>query len=293
MSADATFRFAPSPTGLLHLGHAYSALFAWDRACATGGRFLLRIEDIDTTRVRPDYEAAIYDDLTWLGLAWERPVLRQSDHGATYRRALDHLTALGLTYLCFKTRSELARDLLSAPHGPQSAYVGAPLSPDEEAEKLADGAPYAVRLSLSKAKAFLGAHWTALGFEERGLGPAGETGWIGARPERLGDIVLARKELGLAYHLCVVVDDARQGVTEVTRGCDLQDATHIQVVLQALLGLPRPTYRHHGLLMGEDGKRLAKRNGAPALRDLRLAGAHVSDVRALMAHRVGVGCSPR
>ena len=273
-------RFAPSPTGLLHLGHAFSALTAYDAAQAAGGRFILRIEDIDATRCRPQYEAAIFEDLAWLGLVWEEPVLRQSDHLIDYHAALERLRKKGLLYRDFRTRSELASDIAGAPHGPVGPIVsGAALPAEEEAERLARGEAFASRLSLAASRAHLGPAWSTMSFVEEGHGPDGETGKIMARPELAGDIVLARKDVGAAYHLAVVVDDARQGVSHVIRGDDLFAAAHIQRLLQVLLDLPTPIYRHHPLLMGPDGKRLAKRNGAPALSDLRKLGETASDVR--------------
>lgn len=262
-------RFAPSPTGYLHRGHAYSALSAFMAARDAGGRFLLRIEDIDVTRSRPEYEAAILEDLAWLGLSWESPVRRQSDHLADYHAAIEALRTRGLVYRCFKTRKEI--DIGRAPHEPAVPYIGAPLPPDEEAERLTRGEAFAWRLSLTAARKALGGFETLTFFEE-GAGPDGETGLIQARPETAGDIVLARKDVGVAYHLAVVHDDALQGVTHVIRGNDLFEAAHIQRLLQALLGLPTPTYRHHGLLVGPDGKRYAKRDKAQTLRELRAAG---------------------
>lgn len=270
-------RFAPSPTGYLHRGHAYSALTAYRAAQEAGGRFLLRIEDIDATRSRPEYEAAILEDLAWLGLGWETPVRRQSAHLPEYHAAIEALRARGLVYRCFKTRKEI--DIGRAPHEPQAPYVGAPPSPDEEAERLARGEPFAWRLSLAAAREALGG-FEALTFVEEGAGPNGETGLIRARPELAGDIVLARKDVGVAYHLAVVHDDALQGVTHVIRGHDLFEAAHIQRLLQALLGLPTPTYRHHGLLVGPDGKRYAKRDKAQTLRELRAAGVSAEALRA-------------
>ena len=279
-------RFAPSPTGFLHLGHAYSALTAWDAAQAAGGRFVLRIEDIDATRARPEFEQALLEDLNWLGLDWERPVRRQSEHMADYHAALEDLQHNGLIYRCFRTRTEVAAEMMSAPHEPQTqVFVGAPMPHAEEAERLARGHAFAWRLSQQQARNHLGADLHTLAFLEEGAGPAGERGTIRARPDMAGDIVLARKDVGVAYHLAVVVDDALQGISHVIRGNDLFEAAHIQRLLQALLNLPTPVYRHHPLLMGEDGKRLAKRNGAPALRDLRLAGATVADIRAMIAQR--------
>ncbi len=277
-------RFAPSPTGYLHLGHAYSALKAHDAALEAGGQLILRIEDIDQTRARPAFEAALYDDLAWLGLSWPQPVRRQSEHMADYHAALARLEGLGLIYRCFRTRAELVQAVLSAPHGPQAqVFRGAPLPMAQEAERLARGEAYAWRLSLERARAHLGADYERLRLVETGDAPGTPKGPITARPDRLGDIVLARKDVGVAYHLAVVVDDALQGISHVIRGADLVEAAHIQRLLQALLGLPTPVYRHHRLLMGPDGKRLAKRNGAPALRDLRMAGETVQSVRGRLA----------
>ena len=283
MSGYAT-RFAPSPTGLLHLGHAFSALSAFDAAREVGGRFLLRIEDIDATRSRPHFETAIQDDLAWLGLSWETPVRRQSEHMADYGAALGTLRDRGLIYRCFRTRREVLDAIGSAPHGPGGGDRGAALrsealSPDEEASRLARGQPFAWRLSLARAEEALGG-FANLHFTERGAGPFGEQGDIPADPAPEGDVILARKDVGVAYHLAVVVDDALQGVSEVIRGQDLFAATHVQRLLQALLGLPTPLYRHHRLLLGDDGKRLAKRNGAPSLREMRELGATPTQVRA-------------
>ncbi|MDP3174127.1 MAG: tRNA glutamyl-Q(34) synthetase GluQRS [Phenylobacterium sp.] len=264
-------RFAPSPTGWLHRGHAFSALSAFRAAQSRAGRFILRIEDIDATRSRPAFEEAILTDLAWLGLAWEQPVRRQSEHMADYRTALDRLQARGLVYRCFRTRREIAEDIERAPHGAMEAWRGGPLAPDDEARRLAAGEAYAWRLSLDAAARDLGG-FGALSFIERGNGPNHETGLIAARPELGGDVVLARKDVGVAYHLAVVVDDALQEVTQVIRGQDLFEATHVQRLLQALLGLPTPTYAHHRLLLGPDGRRFAKRDRAETLRDLRAQG---------------------
>jgi glutamyl-Q tRNA(Asp) synthetase len=272
-------RFAPSPTGYLHRGHAFSALTAFDAAQAAGGRFVLRIEDIDATRSRPQFEAAILEDLAWLGLSWETPVRRQSEHMADYHAALDALRARGLAYRCFRTRKEL--DIGRAPHGPAVPFTGAPLPAAEETARLARGEPFAWRLSLDAARTALGG-FDGLAFTEQGAGPHGETGLIAARPELAGDIVLARKDVGVAYHLAVVVDDALQGITQVIRGHDLFEAAHIQRLLQALLDLPTPTYRHHRLLTGPDGKRYAKRDRAETLRELRAAGMTPQRLRAEM-----------
>ncbi|HEY3800729.1 MAG TPA: tRNA glutamyl-Q(34) synthetase GluQRS [Caulobacteraceae bacterium] len=264
-------RFAPSPTGFLHKGHAFSALSAW--RAAAGGRFVLRIEDIDFTRCRPEFEAAIYEDLAWLGLAWETPVLRQSEHVAAYMAALARLRSDGLVYRSFKTRREILDEMASAPHGPLEGYRGAPLAADEEAARLAAGEPFAWRLNLAEAQARVG----GLTFTEHGDGA--ESGDVTVDPATAGDVVLARKDVGVAYHLAVVVDDARQEIDEVVRGVDLFEATHIQRVLQTLLGLPAPRYRHHRLLLGPDGKRLAKRDGAETLRAIRERGVSAADIR--------------
>ncbi|PXA91868.1 tRNA glutamyl-Q(34) synthetase GluQRS [Caulobacter sp. D4A] len=272
-------RFAPSPTGFLHRGHAFSALTAFHAAQEAGGRFVLRIEDIDATRSRPEYEAAILEDLAWLGLSWEQPVRRQSEHLADYHAAIDVLRERGLVYRCFKTRKEL--DIGRAPHEPAVPYRGAPLPEAEETERLARGEAFAWRLSLDAAQRALGG-FEGLNFVEEGAGPEGETGLIKARPETAGDIVLARKDVGVAYHLAVVLDDALQDITHVIRGHDLFEAAHIQRLLQALLDLPVPTYRHHGLLVGPDGKRYAKRDKAQTLRELRAAGVTPAALRAEM-----------
>lgn len=269
-------RFAPSPTGYLHRGHAYSALTAFEAARAAGGRFILRIEDIDATRCRPEYEAAILEDLAWLGLCWEEPIRRQSQHLADYEVAIAGLRDRCLVYRCFKTRKEI--DIGRAPHEPAVAYVGAPLSAAEEAERLSRGEPFAWRLSLAAARETLGG-FDALTFVEEGVDQSSPRA-VQALPETAGDIVLARKDVGVAYHLAVVHDDALQGVTHVIRGEDLFEATHIQRLLQALLGLPTPIYRHHGLLTGPDGKRYAKRDKAQTLRELRASGVTASALRA-------------
>jgi len=274
-------RFAPSPTGLLHRGHAFSALTAHRAARDVGGRFLLRIEDIDRTRCRPEYEAAIFEDLAWLGLDWETPVRRQSDHMAEYGAVIGDLAERGLLYRCFRTRREIAEAIEAAPHGTMEAWRGSPLPPDEEQRRLAAGDAYAWRLSLDAAERALGGI-DNLTFVEEGQGPDGERGVIAARPELGGDVVLARKDVGVAYDLDVVHDDALQGVTHIVRGQDLFEATHVQRLLQAILGLPTPTYRHHRLLTGPDGKRFAKRDGAQTLRSLREAGMTAPELRAEM-----------
>jgi len=273
--AKETTRFAPSPTGYLHLGHAYAALFAAD--AADGGRFLLRIEDIDRTRCRPEFETAIAEDLAWLGLRWETPVRRQSEHMDAYRAAIERLRAMGLVYPCFCTRAEIAAEIaraVSAPQGPDGPrYPGTcrPLSAAERARRVANGASYALRLDMTAACAAAG----PLAFHDRARGDTP------ADPQRFGDIVLARKDAPAAYHIAVVVDDAAQGVTLVTRGEDLFESTHVHRLLQALLGLPTPAYHHHRLLTDEAGKRLAKRHDALSLRTLRGQGRTADEVRAL------------
>ena len=275
-----TTRFAPSPTGRLHRGHAFSALSAWTAAQQAGGRFLLRIEDIDEGRCRPEFEAGIYEDLAWLGLDWESPVRRQSERLADYRATLERLEGMGVLYRCFRTRKEVLDEIGRAPHGPGEALRPGPLPPADEAARLAEGRPFAWRLSIDRARARLGPAFEALSFAEAGAGPAGERGEIAARPELCGDVVLARKDVGVAYHLAVVHDDALQGVTHIVRGQDLFEATHVQRLLQALLGLPAPAYRHHGLLLGPDGKRLAKRDRAETLESLRARGVTPEALRA-------------
>ncbi|HEY8066495.1 MAG TPA: tRNA glutamyl-Q(34) synthetase GluQRS [Methylosinus sp.] len=269
MSADETrkvFRFAPSPNGYLHLGHAYSALLDFDLAQREGGRFLLRMEDIDQGRARPELEAAIYEDLAWLGVVWETPVRRQSEHSADYAAALDQLAALGLLYPCVCSRADIAgasreRDL-----------DGAPLYPGTcRGKGLArDGAN--LRLDMAKAAALVGGEvsWREHGKE------------IVAAPQEWGDVVLARKDIGTSYHIAVTVDDALQGVTDVVRGRDLYEATRIHRLLQELLGLPAPAYRHHALVLDGDGRKLAKSRASEPLRDLRAEGATPADVRAML-----------
>jgi glutamyl-Q tRNA(Asp) synthetase len=267
-------RFAPSPTGLLHLGHAFAALCVHDRARAEGWRMLLRIEDIDTTRCRPGFETALLEDLRWLGIAWEEPVRRQSDHMDDYAAALDQLRARGLVYRCFRTRREIAAASASAPHGPACAEPGGPLPDEEEQALLEAGRAYAWRLSLDAARQTLGPQaWEGLGFVSDGV-------WTRAEPARHGDAVLARKDTPASYHLASVHDDALQGITHVIRGEDLADAPHLHVLLQALMGWPTPAYHHHRLICDDHGRRLAKRDHAATLVSLRAAGATPLDVRA-------------
>jgi len=276
-------RFAPSPTGRLHKGHAFSALTAWRAAGEAGGRFLLRIEDIDPTRCRPEFEAGVLEDLAWLGVDWELPVRRQSDHLDDYARVVETLTGRGLLYRCFRTRREILDAIGDAPHGPAEAVRPGPHPAGEEAALLAEGRPFAWRLSLDRARDRLGEKaWEALAFVEEGEGPAGERGLIRARPETAGDVVVARKDAGAAYHVAVTHDDSLQGVSHVIRGHDLFEATHIQVLLQALMGWPTPVYRHHRLLTGPDGRRFAKRDGSVTLARLRAEGATPEDLRGEM-----------
>jgi glutamyl-Q tRNA(Asp) synthetase len=270
-------RFAPSPTGHLHLGHAYSALFAERAARAAGGRFLLRIEDIDRARCRPEFTAAIFEDLAWLGLSWEEPVRVQSEHFGDYRAALAQLEAMGLLYPCFCTRKEIAAEIAAAggaPHGAEGPlYPGTcrRLSAHERAARLARGDDHALRLDTAKAAARAG----PLAWHDRARGAQQ------ARPGLLGDAVLARKDTPASYHLAVTLDDHLQGVTLVTRGEDLFAATHLHRLLQALLGLATPDYHHHRLLAGADGRRFAKRDRSLTLRALREAGRGAAEVRAL------------
>ena len=278
-------RFAPSPTGLLHLGHAYSAILAHDAARKAGGEFILRIEDIDATRCRPEFEAAIHEDLAWLGLRWPEPVRRQSEHFDDYAGALEKLRKLGVVYRCFLTRREIAAASLSAPHEPGEGpdgiiYTGPshPMSRDEEDSRIARGESFAWRLSIKYSQDLLGEDFARLVFVERDAGSNTERAMT-ARPELLGDVILGRKDTPTSYHLSVVHDDALQGVTHVIRGDDLRASTHIHVLLQKLLGLPTPIYRHHALLTGPDGKRYAKRDRSLSLAALREAGVSAADIR--------------
>ncbi len=252
-------RFAPSPTGYLHLGHAYSALVAWRAARESGGRFWLRIEDIDTQRCRPEFSAAIEEDLAWLGLDWDGPVRVQSAHFADYAATFAALRGRGLLYPCFCTRAEIAA---AAPHGPEAPYPGTckHLDAREAADRIAAGAAHAWRLHMGRAAA-----GRALSFVEHGARRACD-------PMPSGDVVLARKDTPASYHLCVTHDDAAQGVTLVTRGEDLLPATAIHRLLQALMGWPEPAYAHHALRVDAGGQRLAKRDGARSLRSMRADG---------------------
>jgi len=279
------FRFAPSPNGYLHLGHACSALLNFEMARASSGRFLLRIEDIDATRCRPEFEAAIYDDLNWLGLTWKMPVRRQSEHFDRYREAIEKLRASGLIYPSFESRTEIARLVAERdadapwPRDPDGAplYPGdaKQLAPAQRERLIASGAPYALRLDMAAACTQAG----DLGWKELGEGPDGEYDAVTARPEAWGDVILARKETPTSYHLSVVIDDALQDITHVVRGRDLFWSTSVHRLLQSLLGLPQPVYCHHRLVTDASGQKLSKSTGATGLRDLRAAGATPAEIR--------------
>lgn len=287
-------RFAPSPNGRLHLGHAYSAIFASETAQKLGGTFLLRIEDIDLGRCRPEYEEAIYEDLAWLRLTWEEPVRRQSEHFGDYERALKQLRDLGVVYPCFATRREIERSIADSgigldrwPRDPDGAllYPGLykDISPSQRNDLMWEGRSYAWRLDMEKAVEL--AEKTSGGpisfIEEEG-GPGGETGRQPIRPGLFGDVVIARKDVPTSYHLAVTVDDALQHITHVTRGRDLYPATYVHRLLQVLLGLPEPRYRHHRLIEDGKGRRLSKSAKDLALRDLREAGNRPADIRRMI-----------
>lgn len=291
LSKNRIFRFAPSPNGLLHLGHALSAILNHDLAAACGGRFLLRIEDIDPARSRPEYEAAIYRDLAWLGLDWEKPVRRQSEHLAFYDEALERLKAMGVLYPGFLSRGEVKARVLAQeasggvwPRDPD----GAPLYPtgerlldrDQALGRVTAGCQHAWRLDMDKALALAP---EALTWSEAGEGPEGETGIVVARPERWGDIILSRPDAPASYHLAVVLDDAVQGITDVVRGQDLFHATAVHRLLQSLLDLPAPSYCHHGLVPGPDGRKLSKSNEDTGLAAYRERGVSPAGIRALLA----------
>jgi glutamyl-Q tRNA(Asp) synthetase len=292
-------RFAPSPNGYLHLGHAYSALLNHDMALERGGRLLLRIEDIDATRSRPEYEAAIDEDLAWLGVTWERPVRRQSEHFGDYQAAIAKLKAQGLLYPSFESRSEIAalvvereRHAPSGSHWPRDPD-GAPiypgparkLAPAERERRIAAGEPYALRLAMDAAMDAAVARAGVLTWSETGLGPQGQAGCVTAVPQMWGDVVLARKEMPTSYHLAVTVDDALQGTSDIVRGQDLFWSTSIHRLLQALLGLPEPSYHHHKLILDADGNKLSKSTLAKSLRELRAEGMSATDIRRM----VGLG----
>jgi len=278
-----TTRFAPSPSGPLHLGHAFAALQAHAAARDTGGHFLLRMEDLDESRCTAAHEAAIVADLEWLGIEWDGPVRRQSERVGHYRQALESLAARELVYPCFCTRGDIAREIgamASAPHGADGPlYPGTCrlLSANERRARLAAGVAHAWRLDIAAAVAVAGNG--GLSFEETGRGPSGESGVIMLEPGVLGDVVLGRKDLGVSYHLAVVIDDADQEVSLVTRGEDLFASTHVHRLLQSLLGLPVPRYRHHALIRDGGGRRLAKRDRDRTLAALRRTGTTPGEIR--------------
>ena len=282
-------RFAPSPNGLLHVGHARSAMLNWRFANTHGGTFLLRIEDIDTTRARPEFETAIMQDLAWLGLDWPTPVRRQADHFTAYQAALAELRKLGLIYPAFLSRAEIStkvsdiessgqiwpRDPDGAPHYPGNDRT---LPGVERDRRIAAGAPHAWRLDMQTVLDGLG---TSLSWDEFGSGPKGETGPITADPGAWGDVILARRDVPASYHLAVTVDDSIQTITNVIRGEDLFAATSVHRLLQRLLGLPAPRYHHHGLVRDSDGRKLSKSDGATSIDSLRQQGATPDDILAL------------
>jgi glutamyl-Q tRNA(Asp) synthetase len=277
------FRFAPSPNGYLHVGHALSALLNFDLARRCDGRLLLRIEDIDATRCRPEYEAAIYEDLAWLGISWETPVRRQSEHLSVYRDAVERFARQRLVYRSFESRADIARLVTQReikttwPRDPDGAplFPGAPLAEPEEVRLIKAGAPYAWRLNMAKAYEQTG----PLRWIEMGNAPGFEQGVVNARPDAWGDAILARKETPTSYHLSVVIDDALQGITEVIRGVDLYHATSVHRLLQVLLDLPQPHYCHHTLILDASGEKLSKSTRATTLRDLRADGVTPAEIR--------------
>jgi len=298
-----TFRFAPSPNGYLHLGHALSAVLNFDMAQRSGGRFVLRIEDIDAARCRPEYEAAIYEDLAWLGLRWEEPVLRQSARLDAYEAALGQLDAMGLIYPSFESRAEIARlvaDRDRAGPWPRDPD-GVPLYPGcaknliaaERRRRREAGGPFALRLDMAAALALAGRRGcgTPLRFAEIGAGSSGDTHTVVADPAAWGDVILARRDVPTSYHLSVVVDDAHQGVTHVVRGQDLFRATSLHRLLQQLLRLPEPVYHHHRLICDAEGRKLSKSTRATGLRALRAAGATPADIRQAVAFPYSGPCA--
>lgn len=285
MTERPVFRFAPSPNGALHLGHALSALVTYDMARKMSACFLLRIEDIDLERCRPEFEAQMLDDLAWLGLTWEEPVRRQSEHFETYRQARDALNALGLLYPCFASRKEIAAHAILGLDDPDGAplYPGLHkgLSPSEIERRKGSEEPFALRINMDKAiETARAMSDTPLTFKE--LDPeSGEAATITANPARWGDAVITRKNVPTSYHLAVVVDDALQNITHVTRGRDLYAATDIHRLLQVLLGLPEPLYHHHSLLTDESGRKLSKSHDDKSLASLRAEGVSPQDIRAM------------
>lgn len=268
-------RFAPSPTGELHLGHAYSALRAYDAAIKVGGRFILRIEDTDFGRCRPEFTDQLLEDLAWLGVEWETPVRFQSQHFEEYDAAIIRLWDMGVLYRCFKTRKEMEEAALSAPHGFRDGIDGITISTQisqaEEEDRISSGEPFALRLSAQKAYDYL--NQPKLFFHDEIHDKTEVNPFIN------GDIILARKDNKASYHLCAVHDDALQGISHIIRGEDLLQATHIQIVLQKLLGFETPIYHHHALIKDENGMRLAKRDKSQTLRFLRENGITPTQIR--------------
>lgn len=289
MTGSPIFRFAPSPNGPLHLGHALSALVGFDMARRMDGRFLVRIEDIDVERTREQHVAAIFEDLAWLGITWEEPVLRQSQHFDVYAQAAQWLEAQGLLYPCFATRTEIAEAAAGGALDPDGAliYPGLhkSLSKDEIEARIGKGEPYALRIDMERALQAVAARLEGRPLTFTELDETGAPSIVEAHPERWGDTVILRKDVPASYHLAVVVDDARQGVTHVTRGRDLYHATDMHRLLQVLLGLPEPLYHHHRLLTDAGGRKLAKSAGDSGLASLRAAGVSPQEVRS----RVNLG----
>lgn len=289
MSGTPTFRFAPSPNGQLHLGHALSALVGFDMAQRLGGRFLLRIEDIDVARSRDEHIAGIIEDLTWLGICWEEPVLRQSQHFNVYAGAAGFLESQGLLYPCFATRTEIAKAAKPGEQDPDGAHIypglHKALSKGEIEERIGKGEPYALRIDMERALAAAKERLDGKPLTFTELDETGQPTIIEAKPELWGDAVILRKDVPASYHLAVVVDDARQGVTHVTRGRDLYAATDIHRLLQVVLGLPEPIYHHHRLLTDEDGRKLSKSEHDTDLATLRVRGVTPGEIRT----RVGLG----
>lgn len=293
-SGTPVLRFAPSPNGHLHLGHAYSAIYTWNRAQELGARFLLRIEDIDLVRCSNAFVDQVLDDLAWLGLRWEQPVRRQSEHFDDFREAVGTLDQLGVLYPCFATRKEIREAVAGSPDHPLDPE-GAPVYPgisktlpdDKRTALLASKTPHSLRIDMAKALEIAGAGpGRDLSFQENGSGPRGETGLLVINPMIWGDVVIARKDVPTSYHLSVVIDDALQGVTHVTRGQDLFYTTPIHRLLQVLLDLPEPAYEHHGLIRDDAGRRLSKSARDRSILSLRNEGHSPEDIYAM------IGLSP-
>jgi glutamyl-Q tRNA(Asp) synthetase len=285
-NSPSIFRFAPSPNGELHLGHALSALIGYEQARSCGGRFLLRIEDIDTARSRPQFVDGIFADLAWLGITWEEPVVFQSERMPAYRAAVERLQAMGLLYPCFATRAEIEAAAVRDARDPDGAPLYPGLyrnrNPAEIAQRRAEGEPFALRVDIDAATVAAATRLggTPLSFTE--LTDDGTPQMVSAHPERWGDAVIVRKDTPTSYHLAVVVDDAWQDVTIVTRGRDLYAATDLHRLLQVLLDLPAPVYHHHRLVTDADGRKLAKSARDTSLRSLRKEGATPADIRRMV-----------